>query len=177
MRGQLLAGLAAAGLVGVAVAGCSDEPDPKPELHQRVLPVVERYLEEHPDFDGVLADRSSSWFCSEHIIEIRERGDQLLVGLVANCDEYVALDGALGAGSGYRGPKLVTLDVDDEVYTVASVESAKDGAAHRESVEAMFTPAGVRAVFDRDSHELENTAAAAKAAFGLAPDAPVIPGR
>ena len=174
MRGPLLlAGL----VVGLVLTGCSEEADPRPELHQRILPVIERHIEEHPDFDGVLAERSSSWFCSEHIVEIRERGDQLLVGLVVNCDEYIALDGALGAGSGYRGPKLVTLDVDDDVYTVASVESAKDGAAHWASVEAMFTPAGVRAVFDRESHELENTAASAKAAFGLAPDAPVIPGR
>lgn len=164
-------------VLGLAAAGCSDDLQVRPELHQSVRPVIERYLEGHPDFPGALADQSSKWFCSEHIIEIRERGDDLLVGLVANCDEYVELDRALGAGSGYRGPKLVTLTPENGGYTVTNVESARDGDAYRASVEAMFTEAGVRAVFDRESHELENTAAAAKAAFGLDPDAPVIPGR
>lgn len=173
MRRLLPVGLGLA----ICATGCSDEPEVRPELHQAVRPVIEQHLQGNPDFKGELADRSSSWFCSEHIIEIRERGDELLVGLVANCDEYVALDGALGAGSGYRGPKLVTLAAANGSYTVTKVESAKEGSAYRASIEAMFTPAGVQAVFDRRAHELKNTAAAAKAAFGLAPDAPVIPGR
>lgn len=164
-------------VLSLLAVGCSEDLQVRPELHQSVLPAIERHLQDNPDLRGSLADRSSRWFCSEHIIEIRERGDELLVGLVAHCDEYVELDGALGAGSGYRGAKLVTLAKENGGYVVTAVESAKDGDQHRASIEAMFTPAGVEAVFDRRSHNLDNTAAEAKAAFGLEPDAPVIPGR
>lgn len=161
----------------LAAAGCSGEPDARPDLQPAVLPVIDRHLEENPDFRGMLADRDSTWFCSEHVIEIREQPGKLLVGLMATCDEYVELDGALGAGSGYRGPKLVTVRDEDGSYAVESVQSAEDGDGYRASVDRMFTEEGAGAVLDHESHELENNTVAAKIAFGLPPDAPVVPGQ
>lgn len=163
--GAALGLLCAAGVVGWVIAQRAPAVDPV--LAATVLPVIDEELERGP-WPGMLGGR---WFCAEEVIEIRRTGDELAVGLDAWCEEYMRDGDELVAGSGEHCPKVVVLAAGADGYRVVRVEAPPDGAGFSPWVARNFSAAGAREL--SGATPSPDTAAQARQAFGLPPDAPV----
>lgn len=165
--GAALGLFCAAGVVGLVIARQASAVDPV--LAAKVLPVIDEELERGP-WPGMLGGR---WFCAEEVIEIRRTGDELAVGVDALCEEYTRDGDELVAGSGEHGPKVVVLAAGPDGYRVVRVDAPPDGAGFSPWVAHNFSAAGAREV--RGGTSFPDTAAQAREAYGLPPDAPVRP--
>jgi hypothetical protein len=167
--------LAGAGVLGwYLFVGRYRAPDVDPAEARAVLPVIDSALQRGP-WRGALAGRPESrWFCAEHVVEIRHEDAALKVGLDTLCEEYAPTTGALLRGSGEGSPKLVTLSVDGR--EVHRVETPPDGSLAAWAAEA-FSTRGQAELRHRQQEErtamADLTAAEARQAFGLPPDAPI----
>lgn len=157
--------LCAAGVVGWVIA--RQTPAVDPVLAAKVLPVIDEELERGP-WPGMLGGR---WFCVEQLIEIRHTGDELAVGLEAWCDEYTRDGDELVVGSGEHSPKVVVLAAESDGYRVVRVDAPPDGAGFSPWVARNFSADGAGEL--SGATPSPDTAAQARQAFGLPPDAPV----
>lgn len=149
-------------------------PSVDPELVAKVQPVIDQELERDGPWRGLLSSDpalSARWFCVEQVIEIRRSGDELSVGIDALCEEYARDGDELLTGSGEHCPKVIVLVADADGYRVVRVDVPPDGAGFTPWVERNFSDAGAREL-NRLSLP-PDTAAQAREAFGLPPDAPV----
>ncbi|WP_030918214.1 hypothetical protein [Streptosporangium amethystogenes] len=112
------------------------------------LEAADRFLETDPDRVGnyVLAsdrpDLSPRVFCHEEFVEVRRKNRQLLLGIVAACQELARSGPLLVGGSGYRTVLLLTVESVDGRLTVRQVEEPLDGDLNIPSVREMFSPRG-----------------------------------
>ncbi|GII52432.1 hypothetical protein Pth03_08210 [Planotetraspora thailandica] len=114
-------------------------------------------------------------FCREELIEVRRKDPQLLVGLMAWCEELARSGGTLTLGSGYAVPLLLTMESVGGRYAVRDVEEPLDGEANIPTTRAMFSPEGAPRAIELASagSDMKGVRAEARKAFGLPPDAPI----
>lgn len=162
-------------LAGTAVVLLTDtaKPELDHDLLRAVTPVVHTDLPNNRKVTWP-ASPGARWFCAEHPIETHRDGDDVRVGLIADCSEYTPRDGALLLTGGRRGPLVVTLTPTPHGYQVRDVETPTDGAGHDASLQRMFTEAGYDEIRRSAGRAGPDPAPEARAAFGLPADAPVV---
>ncbi|WP_433245910.1 hypothetical protein ACQPYK_44300 [Streptosporangium sp. CA-135522] len=149
---------------------------------EALLEAADRFLETDPDRVGSYAlandrpDLSPRVFCHEEFIEVRRKSSQLLLGIVAACEELARSGTLLVGGSGYRTSLLLTVESVDGRLTIRQVEEASDGDLNVPSVREMFSPRGAPRALElaatgSDMHSVVREEA--REAFGLPADADV----
>ncbi|GAA4593993.1 hypothetical protein GCM10023194_59740 [Planotetraspora phitsanulokensis] len=116
-------------------------------------------------------------FCHEDLIEVRRKDPQLLVGLIAWCEELARSGHTLVVGTGYGGPLLLTMQSVNGRFIVQHVDEPTDGAGYESSTRALFSPEGApRAIgLEGAGSDLEKEIyAEARRTFGLPQDAEVV---
>lgn len=147
-----------------------------------LLEVADRFLETDPDRVGsyVLAsdrpDLSPRVFCHEEFVEVRRKSSQLLLGIVAACEELARSGTLLVGGSGYRTSLLLTIESVDGRLTVRQVEEPLDGDLNVSSVRELFSPRGAPRALElaatgSDMHDVVEEEA--REVFGLPTDTDV----
>ncbi|MFD0883033.1 hypothetical protein ACFQ08_00415 [Streptosporangium algeriense] len=112
---------------------------------EALLEAADRFLETDPKRVGsyVLAserpDLIPRVFCHEEFIEVRRKDRQLLLGIVAVCEELARSGASLVGGTGYRTSLLLTIESVNGGLAVRQVEEASDGALNVPSVREMFS--------------------------------------
>ncbi|MFD9961075.1 hypothetical protein [Amycolatopsis sp. NPDC058986] len=137
---------------------------------RETLPIIDAHLRQ--GWQGMVAHDAAApgthWVCTERVIETRQEGDRLRIGLVASCDKLSRIGDELVIGSGYRRqPMVYVLDRSNGALHISNIELAQDGAGLQRSVERMFTWLDARKVLA--GWEPEDPASVAPAAFGLPP--------
>jgi hypothetical protein len=175
-------GLAVGVVVGVGVGGwLALRPEPLAELdpatERAVLLVIDAELERGP-WPGMLESERPElgprWFCVERVIEVRRAGDELEVGIEAQCDELARSGREVLSGSGEHGPKVVVLVAEQDGYRVDRVDVPPDGPGFVRWVEDNFSDAGRTDLYGWALSEDPNLEQARRT-FGLPADAPVRP--
>jgi hypothetical protein len=171
-------------LAGLAVIDLWPRPAPHidPRLRAEVTPMIRAHLEKRNSTDALLAGSSPELkprsFCDVRLIETRQRGADLLVGVEAFCEELARRGNALVRGTGASGGLLLTLRTNDATRTVVHVEEPGLGPDYTASLDRMFTEAGRaeldRAVDRRGGSGEEWAYTEARRVFGLPPGAPVV---
>ncbi|ONI77264.1 hypothetical protein ALI144C_34950 [Actinosynnema sp. ALI-1.44] len=163
-------------LTGTAVAVLLLTSPARPELDEDLLravaPVVHTDL---PTNRKVVwpSQPGGRWFCAQRPVEIRRDGDDVRLGLIANCSMYVRRDAALVLSGGFSGGLVAVLTPGPDGYRVRDVEVPVDGAGNAESLKRMFSTAGYEEVRRSTGRTGLDPTPQARAAFGLPANAPV----
>lgn len=150
-------------------------------MRATLLEVADRYLEKNSERIGtVLASEKPElhpkMFCHEELIEVRRRDPQLLLGLVAWCEELARTGNVLIEGGGAIIPLLLTVQPADGHFSVVNVQESEDGALYASSIRKMFSPDGAPQALKLAGAGRETSEALREEArwtFGLPLDAPV----
>lgn len=149
---------------------------------EALIEVADRFLETDSDRVGnyVLAsdrpDLNPRVFCHEEFVEVRRKGSDLLLGIVAACEELARSGTLLVGGSGYRTSLLLTVESADGRLAVRQVKEPLDGDLNTPSVREMFSfwgaPRALRLeATGSDMHDVVREAACE--VFGLPSDTDV----
>lgn len=149
---------------------------------EALLEAADRFLETDPDRVGsyVLVsgrpDLSPRVFCHEEFVEVRRKSSQLLLGIVAACEELARSGTLLVGGSGYRTSLLLTVEPGDGRLTVRQVKEPLDGDLNVPSVRELFSPLGAPRALElaatgSEMHDVVEEEA--REAFGLPSDTDV----
>ncbi|MFG2000738.1 hypothetical protein ACGFNU_16500 [Spirillospora sp. NPDC048911] len=152
MRGRSWLIVGAVLAVGGAATGIVAWPDPEPptvegHLRTELIPLIQAHLETKAKLGGALdaqPELKSRWFCDLELIEIEQRGPDLLAGVYTSCQEYARKGTSLLAGTGFLSPMRITV----RSGGVTAIEQPLDGAGFRPTMSRMFSAAGERRVFD-----------------------------
>ncbi|MBT2231777.1 hypothetical protein [Nonomuraea sp. NEAU-A123] len=165
------------------VAGTAPEEviSVNPGMRATLLEVADRYLEKDSDRVGVVLaserpELNPKMFCHEELIEVRRRDHQLLLGLVAGCEELARSGNVLIEGGGAILPLLLTVQPADGRFSVVHVQESEDGALYSSSIRKMFSPDGAPRALELSGDGRETSEAVREEArwvFGLPLDAPV----
>ncbi|WP_433367458.1 hypothetical protein [Streptosporangium sp. CA-115845] len=115
-------------------------------------------------------------FCHEEFVEVRRTSSQLLLGVVAVCEELARSGTLLVGGTGYRTSLLLTVESVNGGFTVRQVEEPLDGDLNIPSVREMFSPGGAPRALElaatgSDMHDVVREEA--REVFGLPSDTDV----
>lgn len=181
--------LASAGVVWVVPRLFESDAGTAPEevvsvgsaMRATLLEVADRYLEKNSARVGtVLASEkpelNPKLFCDEELIEVRRRDPQLLLGLVAWCEELARSGNVLIEGGGAITPLLLAVQPADGHFSVVQVKESEDGALSVPSIRKMFSPDGAPQALELSGAGRETSDALREEArwtFGLPLDAPV----
>lgn len=189
-RTRVVAGVAAVAVLVAAVvvvaevvAGNASGPHVGVAAARRSTPAIEAYLPTHAagTWDGPLAQRhpgQARWFCRADPIESRRSSDgRLWVGVLAQCGEYLRTGERLTIDAGYASPLVVVLRPQGSVDVPIQAYHPSDGGRFAWSLRQMFTPAGARtALRGTADGDFPDPAPAARRAFGLPAQAPIVQG-
>ncbi|OXM49588.1 hypothetical protein [Amycolatopsis alba] len=156
--------LAGVGVVVTAAAWwiVDEMPSVDDTVAREALPPIDEHLRALAGSGGA----EIRWVCTQKVIETRTDGDQVRVGLVANCDEVAKEgDGLVTRGGFRRQPMVYRVERTPGGYRVIDRKIAEGGAGYSRSVKAMFSWVGARRVIDGASPDDPGTVS--RAAFGL----------
>ncbi|GAA2727783.1 hypothetical protein [Actinocorallia aurantiaca] len=136
-------------VVGTASAvwphGSAPEVDPR--LRAELTPLIRHHLETRHYERGLWGDSylgpGSRTLCEVRVIQTREEGTALAVGIHVLCEEFIARDATLLLGSGYGGVLLVELNGAQGGRTVTRVEEPPEHLPFNEMFDRAFTKGGV----------------------------------